>query len=758
MIKKTQGSTHPCKIPHKERNQLVMKKVISALTAAAMCASMSASVMSVFAVDPAGAEIYLKATSAGAGTISEDGSTITFASAADAAGAKLTIQEFIKADNTEPYVQQVITAITTSSKSISLKNGVSLVDPYGDEKEYKIGENTTKTNLFVNCFAQVNKRGKLTNPSDQTLWGHSSEFTFDYDGPDILNYIWQCAKGAEFANGNSESFPFTEFYAEIGSDIKDGTYTIEIPETWENKNKKNPTTPGAIMDVGNGEVTVTKTKKITIKVGNAGAETPTEKETTKETEKATEAPTEKETAKETEKATEAPTEKATESSTPAGPSMDDKKNSKDWTWYADDVVYDPAADPDKMGVAVNVYVTKDPGTYGFQFTPQIDGKGLDASGFEFEVEQADGGYAFTTFTSNEENGKTGGSFAEKKNAQVADGTAVVTFYVVPPADAKPGQTYKFSIKELLVGDFEEKQYTPATIDGSITIAGGTDTPETPTEKETEKTTEAPTEKETEAQPQSDEWLWYADDVVYDPAADPDKLGVALNVRVKKDPGTYGFQFTPQINGKGLDASGFEFEVEQADGGYAFTTFTSNEDNGKTGGSFAEKKNAQVKDDTAVVTFYLVPPADAAPGTKYTFDIAELLVGDFEEKQYTPATKSGSITIKGEGTTEAIPTETEKETQKETTAPDTQPSTPDKPLYGDVNVDGKVELVDVVKLNRYLAKIDKEMTGVAVINANCYRAKNESDADTTVADLSGEDSVEILKYLIKLVAELPTKAG
>ncbi|MCR5718090.1 MAG: hypothetical protein K6F80_03520 [Oscillospiraceae bacterium] len=731
-----------------------MKKVISALTAAAMCASMSASVMSVFAVDAAKAEIYLKAASASAGTLSEDGSTLTFASAADAAGAKINVQAFIKADATEPNLQQVITAFSTSSKSIKLGGGVSLNQPVGDAKDYDINGTTVNTNLFVNCFAQANKRGKLTNPSDQTLWGHSDEFTFDYDGPDIYNYIWQSAKGAAFTNGNSESYPFTQFEATLASDIKDGTYTIEIPETWENLNKKNPTTNGAIMDIGDGEVKVGKTTPLTIVVGDAGAQTETPAAETPAAETpAAETPAAETPAAET-PAAETP-EKTTDKQEQGGTtSMDDKKNSKDWTWYADEVVYDPAEDPDRLGVEYKIYVTKDPGTYGFQFTPKIDGKSLKDAGFEFEVEQADGGYAFDTFTYNEEDGATGGSNATKENKTVSDGTAVVTFYIVPPADAKPGTEYKFTIEDLIVGDFAEKKYNPATIGGTIKIKGESD----PVEQ-----SETPTSAQQETPAASTDWRWVAEDVTYNPAEDTEKMGVALNISVENDPGTYGFQFTPKIDGKGLDVAGWTFEVEQADGGYAFDTFTYNEADGATGGSNATKENKKVANGQSVVTFYLVPPEGIAPG-KYSFDIEELIVGDFAEKKYNPATKSGSITIVGDTPSET-PTSAQQETPtsaQQETPTSAQQETPsastDKPLYGDVNVDGKVELVDVVKLNRYLCNIDKELKGVAVINANCYRAKNESDADTTVADLSGEDSVEILKYLIKLVKELPTKAG
>lgn len=55
-----------------------MKKVISALTAAAMCASMSASAITVLAeYTAANTSFYLKVVDATAGTISEDGSKVT---------------------------------------------------------------------------------------------------------------------------------------------------------------------------------------------------------------------------------------------------------------------------------------------------------------------------------------------------------------------------------------------------------------------------------------------------------------------------------------------------------------------------------------------------------------------------------------------------------------------------------------------------------------------------------------------------------
>ena len=79
-----------------------MKKVVSALTASVMCASM-AGIASVFAYTTDEIGFYLAVTSEDAGyTVSEDGKTITFASAADAAGATFTVGHFISADASKP--------------------------------------------------------------------------------------------------------------------------------------------------------------------------------------------------------------------------------------------------------------------------------------------------------------------------------------------------------------------------------------------------------------------------------------------------------------------------------------------------------------------------------------------------------------------------------------------------------------------------------------------------------------------------------
>jgi hypothetical protein len=761
-----------------------MKKVISALTVAAMCASMSASVLPAFAIDAAKAEFYLKAVKADKGTISEDGATITFASAADAKGAKITIQEFIKADTSEPYVQQVLSGFrVVDTKSIKLgEEGVDYeAAGYGESAEYSINGTNVKTDKFVSCFATLSKTKKFQSGAKQVSWGHSNNWAFEYDGPDTLNLIWAQPNGAPFADAQTDKYPFTEFYATIGDDIVDGTYEIEILDTWENKINGSDDNPNGVQDGssindGTNVTKITKTKNLKIVVGNAEVTT-TEapKDTTEAPKDTTEAP--KDTTEP--QATTQPTKPS------SGMTMDEKKAASEWTWYFDDVVYDPAADADGFGAVVTAYVTKDQGTYGYEFAPLIDGKSLAEAGFTFvEANQTDEGYSFGSFDFNEENGHLGGAASKKEDTKLADGTAVVEMNLLPPKDAKPGTVYEVSFKGLLIGNYKEEKLYPKTINGSITIKGEKDPEQTTTEPqqtttEPQKDTTEPQQTTTEpTKPSSgmtmdekkaaSEWTWYFDDVVYDPAEDADGFGAVVTAYVTKDQGTYGYEFAPLIDGKSLAEAGFTFiEANQTDEGYSFGSFDFNEENGHLGGAASKKEDTKLADGTPVVTMNLLPPKDAKPGTVYEVSFKGLLIGNYKEEKLYPKTINGSITIKGEKDPEQTTTEPQKDTtepQKDTTEPQKDTTEPTKPttgdyIYGDVNEDGKVELVDVVKLNRYISGIDKEISAKATVQANCYReSAAETDDATTTKNLDGSDSVQILSYLIGLVDKLPYYAG
>jgi len=606
-----------------------MKKVISALTAAAMCASMSASAITVFAeYTAANTSFYLKVVDATAGTISEDGTKITFASAAEAKDAKLTVQEFIKADAANPSVQQVGSTFSVSDKAIKLSDGVSYSKKIGDDKEYTVGDKTFTTNLFVNCFGYLNSRGKYQSGTGDASWGHSDQYTWDYSGVDQLSIIWASDFGddsrdnyketAAFLADTSDAVPFTQFNATIG-DVADGTYTIDIIDKWEHA--ENGTQNGTFINTdGKTKLLITEHPGITIEIGDASAsdpgDTPADPGDTPADPGDTPADpgdTPADPGDTPADPGDTPADPGTSTDTPSQ-SLDDKKNAKEWTWYLDDVYLDIEAG--QKEAEIHVFVTKDPGTYGYNFTLLIDGKTVDEAGWKFDVEPTDV-YEFETFQPNKEKGKLGAAskLADENNNAInsvaEDGDKILDVYLTPPSTVKVGEKYIVTLDDLVVGDANDKKSNPAVIAGSITIGKKGTTPTTPDPGTDDPGTDDP-------------------GTTPDPGTDPGT----------DDPGT-----TPD-------------------------------------------------------------PGTDDPGT-------------------------------------------------------VDPGTPSdvKYLYGDVNEDGKVELVDVVKLNRFLTKLDTKLSDVATVNANCMRDKGESDADTTTADLNGKDSVEILRTLIGLVAQadLPTKA-
>ena len=100
-------------------------------------------------------------------------------------------------------------------------------------------------------------------------------------------------------------------------------------------------------------------------------------------------------------------------------------------------------------------------------------------------------------------------------------------------------------------------------------------------------------------------------------------------------------------------------------------------------------------------------------------------------------------------TQDVPGETPTETpsDKPTETPSEQPSVnPDAATkYGDVNEDGEIDIMDVIALNKYLL-------GSMKLGET---AKANADVDTNKS-VDSTDSLNILKYVVELVTELPIK--
>jgi len=334
-------------------------------------------------------------------------------------------------------------------------------------------------------------------------------------------------------------------------------------------------------------------------------------------------------------------------------------------------------------------------------------------------------------------------------------------------------------------------FNPTTKEGLTIVVGdptATTEPDTTepdtTEPDTTEpdTTEPTTATEPTTEPQEtkthDKGHEYAiGDVVFDPAKED---YVMVPVTVWNDPGVYGLSFEFTVDGKTPDDPDFPFVPDGVENGGAYSqtlNFVGNQNALSVIWSCKnEDSNDVAADGATFVELYFAPKdgVEYVPGTVYKVEFAASTVGNQASEVLSPVLTNGSITIAGAEPTTTEPQETTEPdttepdttepdtTEPDTTEPDTtepqeatEPQTGDY-LYGDVNENGKVELVDIVMLNRFLTNYGGQtLTDRAVVNANCYR-NGESDADTTSGNLDGKDSVEILKYLIGLVQTLPTQ--
>ena len=91
--------------------------------------------------------------------------------------------------------------------------------------------------------------------------------------------------------------------------------------------------------------------------------------------------------------------------------------------------------------------------------------------------------------------------------------------------------------------------------------------------------------------------------------------------------------------------------------------------------------------------------------------------------------------------------TSETTTTTTTTGSTEEPTPGDTLYGDVNLDGRIELVDAVILNKKVADV-VTLGDAASKNADC-------NAD---GEVNGSDAITLLKFLVQIVDTLPYTEG
>ena len=172
----------------------------------------------------------------------------------------------------------------------------------------------------------------------------------------------------------------------------------------------------------------------------------------------------------------------------------------------------------------------------------------------------------------------------------------------------------------------------------------------------------------------------------------------------------------------------------------------------------------VKDGVADGT---VTPIDFAPVSRDTYEgsgtkNSSMVIGYIsgtDSASYGIVTEAGAVTIGSKQTTTEAPVTTTavettttvtNETTAETTTKENETTTTKSTiqvdpslLYGDVNLDGDIDLADAVLLNKSVAGV-VELNDTAKANADCF-------ADGVIGS---DDSMTLLKFLVHLVNELP----
>lgn len=125
--------------------------------------------------------------------------------------------------------------------------------------------------------------------------------------------------------------------------------------------------------------------------------------------------------------------------------------------------------------------------------------------------------------------------------------------------------------------------------------------------------------------------------------------------------------------------------------------------------------------------------------------AEVVVNVLAEVTTDTTDTTATTTSESTTTTSASTSGGKTSDTTKTTSSGSQTTTEPKVLYGDVNVDGRVDIVDAVLLNKAAAGAVK-LSGQAALNADC-NADNE---------LGNNDAIVLLKFLVSLIKSLPSE--
>jgi len=743
-----------------------MKKFISAVTSLAMAATMASSIAPSISAADATKTFSLKAYAEAGSKYDAMGDKVTI-SKDDIAAGDVTVPCAVYLDEATNDSETISVQFTVNSKSADVKNvkftAFGPSDNYFDSaKEVTVAGETVSTKKFLAFAGGIDPILESYKAAGSEIIGcdpsQEAAGTSNY----FIGYSWtNQGKSYKWTGEKSSDHPVMVFNVTFPKGTAAGDYKIEYCKyntdaTGEHNNPSNmiETSTRYTEEAKN---LVLNDMTITVEGDNATSDTTTQKpDDTTTTKKPDDTTT-----------TTTTTNKPDDTTTTTVANPDTSKA---------DVVFDFGNYETEAGKKVKVQVKTD-----------SKGKGIAAMDVVFKLDsplvyggvaEESPAFGMSVMSNNE---ILGANFTAIKNGSgdpitpSADEATFVVLVNVP--ETTPTGTYKigFGDKCEVFKDSTQNTYSTAAINGNIKVTnpnGGDDTTTKKPDDTTTTTTNKPDDTTTTTTAPVDT---SKADVVFDFGNYKTEAGKKVKVQVKTD-----------SKGKGIAAMDVVFKVDSplvyggvAEESPAFgMSVMSNPD--ILGANFTAIKNGSgdpitpSADEATFVIVVNVPETTPTGTYKVGFGDKCEVFKDSTQNTYSTAVINGNIEVtnpNGEVTTTTqkpddtttTSTSTTVSTDKKdetTTTTSTPVSGSLKPVWGDVNCDGSVNVADVVLLNKYINKnSDYAITDQGKVNADVCNPQN---ADNTVAvdpskvDIDKADSEAIIRSIVHLVT-LPTKA-
>ena len=580
-----------------------------------------------------------------------------------------------------------------------------------------------------------------------------------------IGICWTTATAAPWLGATSDAFPVCTFDVTFAKGAKPGKYNIELLNTnLPGQDNQSMTQVGKLdlslptLDQNHNGGLGEKNLTITIE----GDETPTTTSTTPAVTTSTSATT----------STSVNTTTSTQTTTNTTPTGDGL------IWDIADIDYNKAEEYQYVDVNVTQAYGSDrlkDGVAGLQCAIKYDQDVLELVPLESGKSGAYGVVDYGTYV--KDTGFTWGwANGDENGGLIANKGDNVTYFAFKVKDGAPAGTYPITVDttySFACSDGNGTRVPLTILPGSITIKGDTTTASTINSETTAKPDTTTTAVTTNTTPTGNGLIWDIADIDYNKAEEYQYVDVNVTQAYGSDrlkDGVAGLQCAIKYDQDVLELVPLESGKSGAYGVVDYGTYV--KDTGFTWGwANGDENGGLIANKGDNVTYFAFKVKDGAPAGTYpiTVDTTYSFACSDGNGTRVPLTiLPGSITIKGdtttdtttatsETTTSATTTTTSATTTSETTkATDpttasettkaTDPITGDV-LYGDSNVDGKVNIADVVILNKYL-------TNAAKYPLSAQGAKNaEVDLDGT---LTTNDSYCIIRAVVKLIT-LPYKA-